>query len=192
MTYTTFFDLVLRPCHDDIPAWDRMGGIWRIVHVAGKRSGVLFAVAFPGWMREGFCLGNTLRVFVSGPGGAELLYDAIDTAPGVQDLVEGLRVRSIKAAPAAFEAYLMRRIPSGVSKTRKTLPADVELDLHARARQRRLAQQQGLPYVRMRSSTGNGFRLVIERVHAQGTEDGVPNGYGLSRATQIIALPVVD
>lgn len=191
MAYTTYFDLTLRHDPDGVPLWDRLGRAWRITHVASRQAGAPFAVAFPGWMREGFGLGATLRVFVRGADVADRLYEAIERAPGVADLVDGSRVRSIKGSSGAFEAYLMHRIPSGVSKTRKAVPADVEEALHRQARARRLAQQQGLPYVRMRSSTGNGFRLVVERIQVTPADEGIPNGYGLSRATQIVALPIV-
>jgi hypothetical protein len=142
-------------------------------------------------MREGFGLGPTLRVFVQDAGSAERLYDTIERAPGIGDLVTGSRIRTVQGTPQSFEAYLMHRIPSGVSKTRKTIPANVQQALRESARLRRLTQQQGLPFVRMRSSTGHGFRLVIERIAAAADIGGTPNGYGLSRTTQLVALPVV-
>lgn len=194
MAYTTYFDLTLRPGQagpDEAPAWDRLGRVWRVTHGASQKVDVPFAVAFPGWMREGFGLGPTLRVFVQDAGSAERLYDAIERAPGIGDLITGSRVRTAQGTPQAFEAYLMHRIPSGASKARKTIPADVQQTLRESARIRRLTQQQGLPFVRMRSSTGNGFRLVIERIAAAENAEGTPNGYGLSRATQIVGLPVM-
>ncbi|MDA8390732.1 MAG: type I-F CRISPR-associated endoribonuclease Cas6/Csy4 [Gammaproteobacteria bacterium] len=194
MAYTTYFDLSLRPGQadpDEAPAWDRLGRVWRIIHVAGRQAGAPFAVAFPGWMRDGFGLGPTLRVFVEDGGVADRLYDAIERAPGIGALVNGSRVRIVPEAPQSFEAYLMHRISSGISKTRKTIPTDVQQTLRESARLRRLTQQKGLPFVRMRSSTGHGFRLVVERIAAAGDAKGVPNGYGLSRTTQVVALPVV-
>ena len=194
MAYITYFDLTLSPGQagpDEAPAWDRLGRVWRVTHGASRKIGVPFAVAFPGWMREGFGVGPTLRIFVQDAGSAERLYDAIERTPGIGGLITGSRVRAVQGTPQAFEAYLMHRIPSGISKTRKTIPADVQQTLRESARLRRLTQQQGLPFVRMRSSTGNGFRLVIERVATTADTEGVPNGYGLSRTTQIVALPVI-
>lgn len=194
MAYTTYFDLTMRPGQrgpDEAPSWDRLGRIWRITHGASRNIGVPFAVAFPHWMREGFGLGAILRVFAQDTESAERLYDALERVSGIRDLAEGSRVHSVSGVPHIFEAYLMHRIPSGISKTRKTLSADTQQILRDNARLRRLTQQQGLPFVRMRSSTGHGFRLVVERIAASVDAQGAPNGYGLSRATQIVALPVV-
>lgn len=194
MAYTTYFDLTMRPGQggpDEAPSWDRLGRIWRITHGASRNIGVPFAVAFPHWMRDGFSLGAILRVFVQDAESAEHLYAALEQVPGITDLAKGSCVRHVSGIPHIFEAYLMRRIPSGISKARKTVSADTQRLLHDKARLRRLAQQQGLPFVRMRSSTGHGFRLVVERIAASVDAQGAPNGYGLSRATQIVALPVV-
>ncbi len=189
MPFDTYFDLTIRP-DPDIPSWDCLGQVWRMVHGASAASGVEFAVAFPEWMRDGFTLGKMLRIFTQGSPNSERLYDAIERAPRITEFASGSRVRSVKGA-TAFEAYMMRRIPSGVSKTVKSLPLDVKVALQDGARMRRLARQQSLPFVRMRSSTGRGFRLVIDRVAASPDQQGRPNGYGLSRMTQIVALPVV-
>lgn len=195
MTYTAYFDLTLRSGQggpDEAPAWDRLGRVWRLVHGVSRKQDISFAVAFPYWMQEGFTLGPVLRIFMRDRESAERMYDAIEQAPGIVDLVTGSRIRRAPEAPAAFEAYIMHRIPSGISKVRKTIPAEVQEILRAAARQRRLTQQQGLPFVRMRSSTGNLFRLVIDRLSAPPDAQGVPNGYGLSRPTQIVALPVME
>lgn len=195
-TYCTYFDLRLRP-DPEVPAWDRLGRVLRIVHVAGANtgtpSGTPFAIAFPDYMLEGFSLGQRLRVFTQDTQGAEALYDGIEQAPMAADLAEGSRVRRAPQGVAEFEAYRMHRIPSGTSKGGAIAP-EVKRELQAQARLRRLEQQQqqGLPFLRMRSSTGHGFRLVIERIRADPAQQGKPNGYGLSRQTQIVALPVLD
>ncbi len=189
MPFDTYFDLRLRP-EPDIPSWDRLGRLWHLVHAAGARSETAFAVAFPQWMRNGFGFGDILRVFTTDSARAEALYDALEQMPQAPDLAEGSRVR--RAHPSdAFEAFLMHRIPSGISKHRKTVSLERAQALHQESLRRRIAQQQQLPFVRMRSSSGNAFRLVVERIVANPDQQGAPNGYGLSRASQIVALPVV-
>lgn len=188
VAYRTYFDLRLQP-DPEIPAWDRMGALWRIVHRASAQSKTPFAVAFPEWMREGFTLGQTLRVFTLGETGANALYDVLERQPQWGDLATGSRVRS-SAASVSFEAYCMHRLPSGVSQTRRTVSLDAARELQAKAKERRLAQQTGLPFVVMRSSSGHKFRLVIERIAVSPEQCGEPNGYGLSRSTQIVPLPV--
>jgi CRISPR-associated endoribonuclease Cas6/Csy4 subtype I-F len=190
MSYRIYFDLVLRP-DPEIPPWDRMSALWRAVHRASARSNTPFAVAFPKWMAEGFTLGETLRVFTTGEDRANALYDALEQQPRWDDLATGSRVRSAPAHATSFEAYRMHRLPSGVAKKRRTVPLDVAQALQARARDRRLKQQAAYPFVIMRSSSGHRFRLVIERLAADPGQSGEPNGYGLSRATQLVALPVV-
>ena len=185
-TYDTFFDLTLR-ASDGIQGWDAAGLVWRMVHVAGASTKTPFAVAFPGWMSAGFTLGNTLRVFTQDSPAAEAIYDALEKAPRFGDFAQGGRVRHANGA-TVFEAYRMHRIPSGV---RGEVNREARMEMQAQARLRRLAQQRHLPFVRMRTSSGKLFRLVIERVAVAGGEQGQPNGYGLSRASQIVALPVV-
>lgn len=190
MAYRTHFDLTLQP-DPEIPAWDRMGALWRDVHRASAKSKAPFAVAFPGWMREGFTLGQTLRVFTPGESVANALYDALEKQPHWGDLAVGSRVKSSAASVSSFEAYRMHRLPSGVAKARRTVPLDVAQALQGQARERRLAQQTAYPFVVMRSSSGHKFRLVIERTAADPEQSGEPNSYGLSRTTQIVALPVL-
>jgi CRISPR-associated endoribonuclease Cas6/Csy4 subtype I-F len=189
MTYRTYFDLTLQP-DPEIPAWDRMAALWRDVHRASAKSKTPFAVAFPGWMGEGFTLGQTLRVFARGEAGANAIYDVLKSHPQWGDLATGSPVKTA-ASSAAYEAYRMHRLPSGVSKTRRTVPMDVAQALQSKARERRLAQQTAYPFVVMRSSSGHKFRLVVERIAASADQCAEPNGYGLSRATQIVALPVL-
>lgn len=189
MTYSTYFDLTLQP-DPEIPTWDRMGALWRDVHRASAKSRTPFAVAFPGWMGVGFTLGQTLRVFTRSEADANAIYHVLKSHPQWGDLATESPVKTA-AGSASYEAYRMHRLPSGVSKTRRTVPLDVAQALQAKARARRLAQQTAYPFVVMRSSSGHKFRLVIERIAADPGQSGEPNGYGLSRATQIVALPVL-
>ncbi len=190
MPLETYFDLRLRR-DPDIPAWERLARLWHLVHSAGARSAVPFAVSFPFWMQGGFGFGETLRLFTPDQAHAESLYDALEKAPHAADLAEGSRIRKVHA-PQTFEAFLMHRIPSGPSKVRKNVELERAQELRQQALRRRIAQQQHLPFVRMRSSSGRTFRLVVERIAASGSETGAPNGYGLSRTSQIVALPVLN
>ena len=187
--YRNHFDLKLRP-DPDIPVWDRLAAVWRGVHRASAKSGVPFAVAFPEWMQGGFTFGKVLRVFVRDTEMADTLYDHLENLPGMDDWVEYGRVRPVRA-PERFEAYRMHRIPSGVSKARRTVSLERAIVLQQEARKRMIAQQASLPFVVMQSSSGAKFRLVVERLPATGEENGTPNGYGLSRTTQMVAVPVV-
>ena len=189
MAFEAYFDLRLRQ-DPDIPEWDRLGRLWHLVHSASYYTKVPFAVAFPGWMQAGFGFGGTLRVFALDRTQADALYDALEKMPQAADLAEGSRVR---VAPASLrrEAYLMHRIPSAPCKERKTVPLERAQALRQESLRRRIAQQQSLPFVKMRSSSGNSFRLVVERIDATGSPSGTPNSYGLSRSTQIVALPLI-
>lgn len=193
MSFCVYFDLTLV---EGSPApgqgtWDGIGKLMRQLHGASARTGVPFAVAFPGWMEKGFTLGRKLRVWGESKEAIESLYDAWDATPGATDIAEGGRVRAVMA-PTEFEAFLMHRLPSGISKEERSVPMAVKKELQAKARLRRIAQQSVLPSVAMQSSSGNRFRLVIEKIAAEGGEGGKPNGYGLSRKTQVVALPVVS
>lgn len=190
MTFSTYFDLTLHK-DPEIPSWDRMGRLLRITHVGGKASHTPFAIAFPGWMREGYTLGDTMRVFVEDEKGAVAICESIEAAPGLRDLAIGSRIKKADCS-GELEAYLMHRISSGASKGGK-IPYDEKVAYQDKARARRIAEQEALrlPFLRMRSSTGNGFRLVIGRIKVESMTQSLPNGYGLSRATQMVALPVV-
>lgn len=190
MAYRTYFDLTLQP-DPEIPVWDRMGALWRLVHQSSAASKTPFAVAFPSWMGEGFTFGPVLRVFARSEAQANAIYDGLDANPRCADLAKGSRVKTAPPDAVCFEAYRMHRLPSGASKARRTVPLDVAQALQSQARDRRLAQQTAYPFVVMRSSSGHKFRLVVERTAADPVQSGEPNGYGLSRATQIVALPVL-
>lgn len=188
--FGVYFDLTLHK-EPEIPLWDRMGRLLRITHVGSKDTQTPFAIAFPGWMREGYTLGDTMRVFVEDENGAVAICESIEAAPGMRDLAIGSRIKKADGS-GELEAYLMHRISSGASKGGK-IPYEEKVAYQEQARARRIAEQEALklPFLRMRSSSGNGFRLVIERIKVGALTQALPNGYGLSRATQVVALPVV-
>ena len=185
----TYFELRLRRT-DGALETGQMSRLWHLVHTSAARSGIAYAVSFPRWMLGGFGFGDILRVFTADTTSAEALYDPLEQMHQAPDLADGSRVRRAPT-PGACEAFLMHRIPSAVSKRRKTVSLERAQALREESLRRRIAWQQHLPFVRMRSSSGNAFRLVVERIAANPDQQGIPNGYGLSRASQIVALPVV-
>lgn len=194
MKFNTYFDLSLL-ADEEISAWDGLGRVLRLIHQSSAATGLPFAVDFPDWSSErdkgerGCVLGNRLRVFTTSEDAATALYATkrADLQSWCRSNKQGLVVLT---APATdhYTAYIMHRIPSGISRPNAP-DAERWRGLQAQARERRIAQQRSLPFLTMRSSKGHKFRLVIERIEASADAGGRPNGYGLSRSTQIVALP---
>lgn len=184
MKFSAYFDAVAL-ADAELAPWDQLGRVLKLMHGASAASKNPFAIAFPDWMEKGFTLGKRLRVFTLDRDAGEAMQEALP--PEVEDWCVCSRVRP---APATdhYTAYLMHRIPSGISRPNAP-DAERWRGLQAQARDRRIAQQRSLPFLTMRSSKGHKFRLVIERIEASADAGGRPNGYGLSRSTQIVALP---
>lgn len=189
--YMAYFNVSVNPDAQEMPQAVLLGAAWHHVHKAAAGVATPFAVAFPDWMSKGFTMGNRIRVFAEDKPSAEKILDAIGRVPGHRDLADETTVYGVPGDVIRREAFLMRRLPSGVSKNRKTVALEHARELQEHARVRRTAEQRGLPFVWMRSSTGNQFKLVVERVAVDGDASGRPNGYGLSRSTQIVGLPVM-
>jgi len=188
-----FFDLTQKP-DTRSDSWAQIGFFWRKIHCASSVLAIPFAVSFPGWMQQGFGLGSRLRVFFEDTQQADAVFERLAAMPmgGDDEGFESIVSRTRKATnPKGHEAFLMHRISSGISKRSSDIAFEDRLAMQKMARARRIAQQQHLPFVPMGSSSGNKFRLVIERIAADPSQTGAPNGYGLSRTSQIIALPVI-
>lgn len=187
MSPKIFVDITLRS-DQEIPVWDVMGRVWRGTHSAAARAGVKFAVSFPEYMKNGFGLGKKLRVFFGSLEDANNALSMLQVTD-VSEYASISRPVEVDGAEKPYEAYMMHRIPSGISK-RNDGKDESRKEIQFKARKRRLSQQAHHPFVRMRSSKGLQFRLVFERVPAHKGQQGDPNGYGLSRKSQVIAVPV--
>lgn len=188
--FKSYFNLHLKPAQD-IPRWDVLGRAWREVHRAGAKSAIPFAVAFPEWMKNGYTVGDVLRVFVLDTEQANRLCDAIEPVLDEGDIATVSRVLDVPEKAGVWEAYRMRRLSGPVSKNRKTVLLDAAIEMRHQANSHQRKLQASLPFVWMRSGSGQKFKLVIERVAGDPLWQGEPNGYGLSRATQMIGLPVL-
>ncbi len=181
-----YFDIVM--AKSDIPEWDVVGQVWRFLHNASAHTKAKFAIAFPQYMEKGFTLGKIVRVFCASREDANAINDWLTKSDCLDYGTIG-SVSEIKQ-PVSYEAYLMKRIPSGISKRETDIAIERRRELQEKRKQRLIAEQASLPFVRMRSSSGNLFKLVFERVKASADFCGEPNGYGLSRASSIVAVPV--
>lgn len=197
----SYFDILLlsgptapgaRPSH----ASHCLGSLWRSVHRLSAHRHIPFAAAFPHWMQKrgapGF--GDVFRIFTETLEGCAEIRDNL-----MEDSDDRYGLSPVSHVPSAesiqtWEAFLMLRLPSGVSKTRKNIPMDQAEALQKKAWERRVLGLKNKPYVLMTtSSSGQHFRLIVDRqmLARESLGSGTPNGYGLSRATQTIALPVL-
>jgi CRISPR-associated endoribonuclease Cas6/Csy4 subtype I-F len=179
MVPQAYFDLELRRV-EGTPAPVALAAVWRKVHQAAAAAHIPFVVAFPRY-GDGPTLGDVMRVFCESIDAAGELIDACGTR-----LDDAAVVRRPKAVPADIqrhEAYLMRRITG--RKHRPEMQAGMEA-----LRARQIALQADMPFAWMRSSTGLGYKLVVERVPATPAQHAAPNGYGLSRRSAVVAVPV--
>ncbi|WP_172437718.1 type I-F CRISPR-associated endoribonuclease Cas6/Csy4 [Acidithiobacillus marinus] len=172
----------------------RLGALWKSVHRLSAHHHIPFAVAFPHWMQKrgapGF--GDVLRIFTETPESGTKMHDNLMSESDYSCVLSPVFHAPPDEAIQGWEAFMMLRLPSGVSKTRKSIPLDQAIALQKQAWERRALDLKGKPYVlMMASSSGQRFRLTVDRQVLTGTSSGggEPNGYGLSRATQTIALP---
>lgn len=202
-----FMDLHAVP-GDDLPFRVAAGAALRIIHGASARTGVRFAIAFPGYGadRPGAgatpldgdrkIIGSKLRVFASGTDALQVLMASDGALARLKAFcVAGTVLPVDPAAVRGHEAYILRRLPSGISKKRKSISEDRQREMREAHRAKLKARQRGLPFLPMRSSGGAVFSLTFERVsvtpgEAEAMRDGEANGYGLSRSESIVALPV--
>lgn len=175
---------------------------WRQLHTrASRHEHVAFAVDFPeivaqqpGAARD-FPLGSTLRAFTEEREAADALADALDHLLDASTH----HVRRTRAALApADSAKLGWRIWHMQRLSGMRLPASTPVQERQAALARRFAlveqqraRQASLPFVWMRSSTGQVFKLVLEHELTSIPAFGEPNGYGLSRKSQQVSVPAV-
>jgi CRISPR-associated endoribonuclease Cas6/Csy4 subtype I-F len=193
-----FFDIECREGAGAAPVL--LSQAWRQLHTrAARHEHVVFAVDFPGVQdlgsAKGFALGRTLRAFTEEREAADSLADALDRLLDANThLVH--RTRAALAPQAAgqpgWRIWNMQRL-SGLR-----LPAATPLQERQAAMARRFelveqqrARQAQLPFVWMRSSTGQVFKLVLAQQTTEIAAFGEPNGYGLSRKSQQVSVPVV-
>ena len=129
---------------------------------------------------------DIFRVFSSSSEALERLVDTISQHWKVRDYsVVGTPTPVPTAKISGWQSYRRFRIPTAKMERSKLSDNNIPL------RERRLASAKDLPYLKVTSkSTGQTFTLTINIVPMQNAGEGVPDGYGLARASQPFALPV--
>lgn len=129
---------------------------------------------------------DIFRVFASSSEALQRLVDTINQNWKIRDYsVVGTPTTVPTAKITGWQSYRRFRIPTAKMERSKLSDDNVPL------RERRLASAKDLPYLKVTSkSTGQTFTLTIDIVPMQNADEGLPDGYGLARASQPFALPV--
>lgn len=119
----------------------------------------------------------------------EALQRLVDTISGHWTIRDYAVVGAVALVPTAkisgWQSYRRFRIPTAKME-RSNLSHDLP-PLH----ERRLQQAKAMPFLKIQSkSTGQSFTLVINKVEATDAGHGLPDSYGLARASQPFALPI--
>lgn len=123
-----------------------------------------------------------LRVFAERADQLEQLSTALQGHPTVRDYA---RLHPVVAVDQVdkWVSYRRYRIPT-VKSDRHAVDGQSTL------RDRRLAAGRDLEHFQVGSqSTGQRFTLMIQQVDADQAGEGIPDGYGLARASQPFAVP---
>lgn len=158
-----------------------MGRLLNVVHAVCAHQGIAFASAFP-LARFGTTPhpGNLLQCFVASREHADSLLEAIEAHEFLMGYV--ILDRPLKVPPGltGSVSYQLHRQTS-----RK--------NLNTITRQRQIEFGNELPFVRMFSSSGEGFSLRFTMVKRDDAAelDGHTNGYGLSTRVRPFFLPAI-
>lgn len=179
-----YLDLVLQPPVDEASgnaygtAYALRNRVYGIVHGALRQRPQQFALALPA--RTDRCL--RLRVFAAHTGDLDWLKQAISAHPVIRDYVLLQPVKPVGEV-ARWLSYRRYRIPT-VKSDRHAVDGNSEL------RKRRLAASSDMDRLVLSSqSTNQRFTLAIQTVAATEAGDGLPDGYGLARASSPFAVP---
>jgi len=191
MKLTTYIDIIARP-GGEVTLHDVMSFLVQQLHHA-SRHGKL-ALAFPN-MGKKPGLGDFVRVFSEDIETLNRLSDFLEKNPRVDEYAIVRRPKTVPGGIAEYECYSYFRLSHGLSKARRArLGERGELlqQLNMNGREKRRLLLDGLPFVTLYSSTTKSqFRLHVRRSPCAYSE-GEPNGYGLSRKSQVLAIPVFD
>lgn len=129
---------------------------------------------------------DIFRVFSDSNDALQRLVDIINKHWTIRDYsVVGTPTAVPIAKITGWQSFRRFRIPTNKMERSKLSHDNMPL------RERRLALAKDLPYLKVASkSTGQFFTLTIDVIDMDNAGEGLPDGYGLARASQPFALPV--
>ncbi len=162
------------------------------------QAGCHVAVAFPDMVAR-FGIGERQRWFAEQRETLEALIDRLARDPRFDDYWIARQIKPVPEACDRQVAYVRYRLSHAVSQARAARhPRAATLEaINRKMREKRLRYLESTPagigYLDLRSaSTQQQFRLFVQRVDVSPqimSNASTPDSYGLSRPTQIVALP---
>lgn len=156
-----------------------MAHLLRAVHGICAKNGIVFAAAFPD-ARHGnkFHPGTILRAFLETRDEGDTLYDALAENDFLAGYITLDRVRPVPEGLTSSSSFQQIRIPS-------------ESRLKPEYRLKRMQRAEAMPFLNIRSSTGNDFNLIFKPVrrNTPASDACEPNGYGMSVSSREFFLP---
>ncbi len=189
MKLMAYVDIIGRP-GNEVTLHDVISFLVQQLHHASKHGKL--ALAFPN-MGAKPGLGDFVRVFAEDIETLNRVVDALAEDPRVDEYAIVRRPKPVPDGVTSYESYSYFRVPHKLSEARLARLGEkgvLRQEINRRLREKRRAKLDELPFVTLYSSTAKAqFRLHIERRPCEYSE-GEPNGYGLSRKSQVIAVPV--
>lgn len=184
-------DLTLRPQEDDdlYFIWEK---VYQQVHLALAENKIAdnaseIGVAFPEYNADKFSLGTKLRLFAK----EEELLEQMQCEKWLNRLKDYVHISPIKPIPeklAEYACFKHIKLKGNKEKlARRRANRKGETLQQALAYFEGFEEQQGkLPYINMTSqTTGQHFRLFIEKQIMEALQTGLYSCYGLSNTTTV-------
>ncbi len=192
MKPAAYLDVIARP-GGEVALHDVMSFIVQQLHHASKAGRV--ALAFPG-MGKKPGLGDFVRAFADDIDTLNHVSDFLTSNPRLDEYAAVRRPKPVPNGVTEYESFNYFRLSHGMSEVRRDRLGDHGKRLEAfnmearRKRADRMNDKSDIAFATIYSSTTRAqFRLHVERRPCSYSE-GEPNGYGLSRKNQVVAIPV--
>jgi CRISPR-associated endoribonuclease Cas6/Csy4 subtype I-F len=188
---TAYIDIIARP-GGEVTLHDVMSFIVQQLHHASKCGKI--ALAFPN-MGKKPGLGDFVRAFAEDIETLNRVSDFLAENPRMDEYAIVRRPKQVPSGITQYECFSYFRLSHGLSESRRTKlgeRGELMQQLNMKNRENRRATLRQLPFVTLYSSTTKSqFFLHVQRSSCEYSE-AEPNGYGLSRKGQVLAIPVFD
>lgn len=192
MKPVAYLDVIARP-GGEVTLHDVMSFIVQQLHHASRHGKV--ALAFPS-MGKKPGLGDFVRALAEDIETLNQVSDFLTANPRVDEYAVVRRPKPVPEGVTEYESFNYFRLSHGLSDARRNRLGDhgerlQEFNMEARSkRANRMNAKADIAFATIYSSTTKSqFRLHVERRPCAYSE-GEPNGYGLSRKNQVMAIPV--